>query len=346
MQKRLFLDPALPLAEAIASTFESMLVEARERAEQALDAPHESLHNYRRALRRAEAVLELAGPFLRRTPGAWLGASVARGRRKTRLLRDVDAVTHIIDALEKLELGEAPEGAAPSAEATAPSPLRMLVSAFRDELATPELVAWRLRKNLRSLAGLSSIFRSAIVWIDEEALVESVRISYRAARKAMRKAADKGTAEALHAFRKAARTLRYQLELLASRPDAAAETVDVAGQVATIVARLGDLTDIFALRAMVLSSDRETLKTSPKKVARALETLAEGRTAEIFAIAEVAFATKAGRFLRGPEVPGDDGDDAETTDAVTPSTDVCDDVTAEPVDETAATAENLAQTDD
>lgn len=361
MQKRLTIEPGLPLAEALATAFEVMLVEARDRADKALDEPHPSLHNYRRALRRAEAMLELCGPFLRKTPHAWLSISIDRARRKTRLLRDIDAVMGVIESIEKRALetrkeadgkdeeadggyetklaptpdgsaDEGPQTQAPADEANggtpavAPaSPLRALVEAFRGELATSELIAWRLRKNLRALAGLSSIFKAAVAWVDEDALVDSMRASYRDARKAKKTAAKKGTAEALYNFRKAARTLRYQLELLASRENAPLEFEAAAKDVAKIASKLGELTDIFALRAMVLSTDRETLEASPKKLARNLEELARSRTEAIFELADTVFKPKATDFLRQPEVAVADGEDADTTGATESSDDLCHD---------------------
>lgn len=345
MQRRLQLDLQLPLGDALASAFEAMLVEARARAEAAIDEPHPSLHNYRRALRRAEALLSLAAPFLRGRQRRWLEEAVAHGRRKTRLLRDLDAVSGVIellDALDALDREEEPSedanaavppetpvdqtadaapetaGAAPeTADATADTEategaasrhagLSALVDAFRGELATSELIAWRLRKNLRALAGLSAIFKAGLGYVDEASLAASARNSYRAARELLATARKKGTAEAIHAFRKGARTLRYQLELLASAEGASPDTVAASEGVARLVSMLGDLTDIFALRAIVRTTDRATLGESPKKLVKRLDAIATAKVAEIFELAGAVFAEKPKRFLATPEAVEDD----------------------------------------
>ncbi len=360
MQRRLQLDPQLPLGDALATAFEAMVVEARTRAEAAIDEPHPSLHNYRRARRRAEALLALAAPFLRGRQRRWLEDAVAHGRRKTRLLRDLDAVSGVIelldtlDALDRDEPGEemaeessppeTSEARAADSEPTAAPPaglagedgaasgedggkteesqapasrhagLMALVEAFRGELATSELIAWRLRKNLRALAGLSSIFKAGLGYVDEANLAASARNSYRHARQLLATAKKKGTADAIHAFRKGARTLRYQLELLASAETASADTIAAAEGVARLVSMLGDLTDIFALRAIVRATDRKTLGESPKKLVKRLDVVATAKVAEIFELATAVFAAKPKAFLATPEEAETDVEDGGGTD--------------------------------
>lgn len=301
------LDSSSPLAEALASAFEAYLREARHHANQAIDSPHTSLRGYRQALRRADALLDLCAPCLRERQGLWLRDSIASARRRTRLLRDLDAVGAVVEDLAELEApaasGENAEDEARPAEARSNryDGVRTLITAFKAELATTELVAWRLRKNLRSLAGLSSVFRAALGWVDEGVLLESLRASYRDARRAMRRAARKGTAPAINAFRMQARTLFHQLTLLASAPKASDELKAAAETLGHIVTQLRGLTDIFALRLMIISADKATLGQSPKKLAAKLDDLARSRTDEIFSLAGTIFAGRPSDFLSAQE---------------------------------------------
>lgn len=307
MQKQLALNPDLSLAEGLAVSFEAMLAEAHARAESALSDPQGAVHNFRRALRRAEALLDLAAPFLRKHQLAWLDTALRRARRKTRLIRDLDALAERLAELapEVDALAEDPttpsagdEGTAERAR-TPTEAILGLIDAVRGELASPELVAWRLRGNLRELAGLGPIFRAGLARFEADALVASVRETYRSARTARRTAAREGTAEALHDLRKASRVLRYQLELLASGGlgEGAGEHAD---EVRRLVSKLGELTDLFALHGLVRASDRETLGLSPRRLARGLEVLMATRTGAIFDAAEAVFALRPRDFLAGP----------------------------------------------
>jgi CHAD domain-containing protein len=303
MQKQLALNPDRSLPDALADSFDAMLAEAHARADSALTDPQGAVHNFRRALRRAEALLDLAAPFLRKHPLAWLDTALRRARRKTRLLRDLDALAERLNELRPevdALADEAPDETAGPDEAAEPrtptDAILGLIEAVRGELASPELVAWRLRANLRELAGLGAIFRAGLVRFEADALLASARETYRSARAARRKAAREGTAESLHDLRKAARVLRYQLELLASG-DLVASAEDHAAEVRQLVSKLGALTDLFALHGLVRASDRETLGLAPRRLARGLEVLMATRTGAIFDAADAVFALRPRDFL-------------------------------------------------
>jgi CHAD domain-containing protein len=322
MQKQLTLTPELPLADALATAFEAMLSEARERSDAALEAPAASVHNFRRALRRAEALLDLAAPFLRKRQLAWLDVALRRARRKTRLLRDLDALhagladlAPELDALAPAPLAETDATPEDGPRPPAPSEaIRALIEAVRGEVASPELVAWRLRGNLRELAGLGAVFRAGLGRVEAEALVESARETWRTTRKAMKEAAREGSAEALHDWRKASRVLRYQLELLGSAPALAPDVAPHLEGVRELTSRLGELTDLFALHGLVRASDRATLGMSPRKLARGLEGLVRARTSDIFSRADAVLALRPKDFLA--PAAGDVDADEEDAEAL------------------------------
>lgn len=304
MQRELVLDVEKPLAEALARALEAMIEEARVQARRALGEPADAVHQYRRALRRAEAVLDLSWPMMRKLPRKWLGRSLAHARRRTRIARDLDAVLPVVERLQELELLDARDPALAA--------LRTWLDGCRGALASDEIVAWRLRKNARALAGLAEIFQAAIhSWVDVELVLDRLRESYRTARKAWRQAADSGKAGDVHALRRATRTLRYQLELLASaRPPEPAEgeaqrpgppwlaAIALAHEAMKgLVKELGSVTDLMALQAMVDEADQEAADFDAERLATILGELTEGRIERALSVAAKAFEVPTKRFL-------------------------------------------------
>jgi len=334
MQRELVLDIERPVAEALTRALEAMIEEARKQAARAIEEPADAVHQYRRALRRAEAVLDLSWPMMRKQPRQWLERSLARARRRTRVARDLDAVLPMVGKLEALDLFAAEDGSLAA--------MRTWLEACRAELASDEIVAWRLRKNARALAGLAEIFQAAIhAWVDHELVLDRLRESYRVARKAWRQAADSGKAKDVHALRRAARKLRYQLELLASarapkavapaegagaavggdsaqasppagegpsspspsaapaRPEPAwvGAVVDLHDTVKGLVKELGAVTDLMALRAIVDEADRDSAEFDAGRLTAILGELLEGRIERALGEAERAFVVPSKRLL-------------------------------------------------
>lgn len=339
MQRELVLDIERPFAEALARALEAIIEEARRQAGRAIDEPADAVHQYRRALRRAEAVLDLSWPMMRKEPRRWLERSLGRARRRTRIARDLDAVMPMVDKIAALDLFEAEDGSLAA--------LRAWLEGCRAELASDEIVAWRLRKNARALAGLADIFQAAIhTWVDHELAIDRLRESYREARQTWKTAVASGKAKDVHALRRAARKLRYQLELLASaRPSkvdaapaggesasagqgavaaatdgaAAAAPLSDAGRaraepawlapvaalhdvVKGLVKELGAVTDLMALRAIVDEADRDSSEFDAERLVAILGELLEGRIERALGEAEKAFAVPAKRlFIAEPE---------------------------------------------
>lgn len=314
MQRELVLDTEKPVAEALSRAVEAMIEEARAQSRRAIEAPAAAMHDYRRALRRAESVLELAWPFLRKLPRQWLAKSFSRARRRTRIARDLDAALPVVDKLRELELLEAAD---PTLGA-----VRTWLEACRTELASDEIVAWRLRKNVRSLAGLAEIFASAIhAWVDVEIALESLRRSYRDARRAFRKADASRKNVDVHAFRKSVRRLRYQLELFASTkapevaiaassdegrdldPDVGGEPSwvesvrDLHRTMKSLARELGDVTDLFALRAIVDEAEVDEAGFDPERLSAILTELADGRLERVMSDAARAFEAAPKRIF-------------------------------------------------
>lgn len=289
MQRTLQLTGDRPLADQLAATFADMMDEARDRARAAVDAPGPALHDYRRAVRRAEALVSLTAPILRKRSRRLVVDGLARATRRTRTLRDLDAVLPVLGKLEAGELG--------AEDASALAALRGFIEAAQAELASSEITAWRLRKNVRSLAGLEDILKVGLhQWVEHDMLLDALRDQYRETRRRFRAARDSGRVVDLHAWRKSARTLRYQLELLASARDIDAGLGELHATFERQVKQLGQVTDLMALVIIAGDVDADVLGIDPGALVDKLEALAEARATASFLDAEALFVIKPKSF--------------------------------------------------
>lgn len=291
MQRELVLESGKSVVEGMVKAFEAMMEEARAQAKAAVESPATAVHDYRRAARRAESVVLLAWPLMRKAQRGWIREAVDKARRRTRVLRDLDAVMPVLGKLQELELDE--EGGALAA-------LEAWLEEARGDVASAELVAWRLRKNVRSLAGLGEIFAVGLhAWADTDLILESLKESYRFARKAWQKAEKTRKLDDIHAWRRAVRTLRYQLELLASRPDLdAAEALGAAHRTfKEMVKELGQVTDLIALRHIVEDAREHVVGVDWKRLLRNVDEVIGARTERLFEDARVSFAVRPRDFV-------------------------------------------------
>lgn len=138
MQHELKLDTQRGVADGVRTTFSKLMSEALAQAKRAVQSPEDAVHQYRRALNRAEALVLISWEGLRGEARRRIGFNLLRARRKTRFLRDSSAVVACLDALS-LE-GEALEAA---------WAFKAWLRSHADE-ELGEMAAWRLRKNARA----------------------------------------------------------------------------------------------------------------------------------------------------------------------------------------------------
>jgi CHAD domain-containing protein len=290
MQRELVWAADSTVIEGVGRAFSEILEEARTQGKNAVEAPASAVHEYRRAIRRAEAVAMLAAPFLRKPQRRWLMEAIGRARRRTRVLRDLDAVMPLVSELPEI---------LPEVDVSIFEGLNQWLGQCRTEVASEELAAWRLRKNVRALAGLGDIFGVGMhTWADLDMLVDSVRGTYREARRAWKTACESLCEDDVHALRRAARTLRYQLELLASREDLpAASEFDAAHRaVKGLVKAIGEVTDLMALRDIAAEAHIDA-GFDPEAMKDALEGAIASRIEDVLGRAGEVFSRRAKAFL-------------------------------------------------
>ena len=310
MQSELVLEADKSVIEGMVRAFGAILDEARAQAKAAIEQPATAVHDYRRAVRRAESVVLLASPLMRKAQLGWIRKAVTDARRRTRVLRDLDAVMPVIGKLSELDL----------ADPTALDVLKAWLEEARGEVATEELVAWRLRKNVRSLAGLAEMFAVGVhAWADYDLLIESLRESYRAARRAWAKADGSKKLDDVHAWRRATRTLRYQLELLESRGDlpASAALKTAHATFKDQVKELGQVTDLFALRGIIEDAKEHVIGVEWKPLVKGLDAVIAERLSRVFEDARVTFAVRPRDFVVLVEATDDGAKGADGAHGVT-----------------------------
>jgi CHAD domain-containing protein len=308
MQRELVLEADKSVIEGMVRAFGAILDEAKAQAKAAVEQPATAVHDYRRAVRRAESVALLASPLMRKAQRGWIRKAVMQARRRTRVLRDLDAVMPVIGKLAELDLGDP----------TALDALKAWLEEARGEVATEELVAWRLRKNVRSLAGLAEMFVVGVhAWADYDLLIESLRESYRGSRRAWAKADASKKLDDVHAWRRAARTLRYQLELLASRSDltASAELKAAHATFKDQVKELGQVTDLFALRGIIEDAKEHVIGVEWKPLMKGLDAVIAQRLERVFEDAKVTFSVRPRDFVMQAESAAEGSDNARTAEA-------------------------------
>jgi len=257
-------------------------------------------------------------------------------------LRDLDAVVPVVGRLAELGWVDSAGDGGLTGSVVA---LAAWVEACRGELASDELVAWRLRKNVRALAGLGEIFQVGLhAWVDLEVVMDSARAIYREAKAAWKQAHKSGGIDDLHALRRKTRTLRYALELLASHPELPRHEAIQAQHLAfkSFVKELGNITDLLALRDIVAEADEDLAGFDAEGLSRALGDLIESRQDRALSDAASLFSVRAREFLADPEedVQASDGADvaSASTDMASASTDTASQATETPASEMAADA--------
>ena len=291
-QHELQLDPALPLHGGLDAAFRDIIGFAGEMLALAPEDPERAVHDYRRSVRRARAMVSLLAPALSARAHEWIAGSLRAAFQGTSELRDHGV---LLPALEKV----APAFTEPAVVAQ----LQAHIAAERGVVVAAPQVARILRKRGRELSGLADNLAAHLQKkVDDEALRESLRASFAFSRDAYRRVRHTRRTKHLHAWRKAIKSLRYQLELVASgggggyaRPLRAA----------SVQARLlGEVTDTMALRDVLAALKGQLTGVDGKRALKELDRVIRARLDEAIKVAAGFYKVAVKRFVRVPE-PGE-----------------------------------------
>lgn len=193
---------------------------ARDAALQVATEPADAVHSYRKALRRARAVLSLVAHALPKRERRAVEKALQGARRSVSAIRD-----HAVapDALADAELDD-------DARATA----NLVLAQAADAQPGADEVARRLRDGAAHAVAQVEALEAALPRVLElDTIVRGIRDVYAAARSARRDARAGGDPREFHRWRRRTKELVYQLELLGKwageRTTAIAEIFDDVG---------------------------------------------------------------------------------------------------------------------
>ncbi|HEY3446991.1 MAG TPA: CHAD domain-containing protein [Myxococcales bacterium] len=274
---RLHLDERLPLPLALGWACSGAIGRAREMARTSEAEPIESVHEYRKALHRVRAVVRLVQPLVGKRCTRRCLRELHDALAGTAGFRDDDV---LLQTLEKLQ--ENGQLSKACAEAR-----RCLLAEARPRGAPRlELV---LRHGLQAISPIPERLSAELPSRLRRAEVrEAVAASYRRLRAARRRADELREDEALHAFRKRVKEIRYQLELLGG----------ATGRWATLAEELGGLTDLMLLRRWARGHRKALPKTEYRALVRELDRRIARGVDEVIEGSERRFRRKATPFVR------------------------------------------------
>jgi len=240
---RLALRRGLPLREGLLRAFKSILSVTRRAAAAAVEHPVESVHEYRKSIRRARSLVELLRPAFGKTAADGLILRLKEAFAKTGSLRDSDILLATLESL-----GGEPDGATEA--------FQRMLEAESAERPGPAETAELLKSGALDLRALPKVFDVVLpagdsIW----ELQQGLERSQRRTRQALSQTLDSYSEENFHRWRRRLKELRYQIELLSSgggRPLRAREKA-----LARLAQDVGKVTDLFVLRRRIESRAAE-----------------------------------------------------------------------------------------
>jgi CHAD domain-containing protein len=220
------------LRDALIAAFTGAIRAAERCAAAAPADPERAVHDFRKSIRRARSVVSLLRPALGRQAADGLDDELRRAFHDSSDLRDGDVLSSTLAELA----GDDAELFVEAAEITA-----RLGSPAPPEQAARIIKA--ARPILRRLpAALEVTLPRAYSTPDLEKGLER---GYRRAQQALREAAESGTEEDFHTWRKRVKELRYQVELLASTGSPPLKAREK--PLGALARELGEVTDLSVL---------------------------------------------------------------------------------------------------
>lgn len=290
----LSLDPSLAPWEGLLAAFASVLAYAADQVARAADDPARAVHEYRKSIRRARAAVRLVRPLLKEKRYLQLDGALRQAVLDTSFVRDAEVLGETIGALPR-----------EPAVAAAAAALRELVRAQQALVCTPVAIRDVLARGAERVALLPMRLAKALpARLDRAELERLLRTSYRRVRRRRRAALAARSDEAIHDWRKRAKELRYQLELLEPEPQPRERAL---GQVAK---GLGLVTDLIVLRDAVLAHADALGPAHTAALVESLERMIPARFDEVAAAAAPFFEARPQAFARAALAPapaaGDD----------------------------------------
>jgi len=280
--RKLAMRRSATLRESVLLAFTRTLRYARAVARRAPQEPEESVHEYRKSVRRARAVVSLLRPALGRKTAAAFSRELRRAFAETGSLRDADV---LLASLRLVPPGNDPER-------------KEIESALeRESRGGGEAAVRALEKGSEILKPLPQALR--VVLPDTFSMEDLDRGLSRSARRVhatLERALETRTDADFHEWRKRVKELRYQVEMLASSGSPALRKREK--KLSALAEDLGETTDLILLEAALHARiARGEIPDAPGLTGSIHSTIAE-RSGELLARGREMFASSPGDFAR------------------------------------------------
>lgn len=271
----------VPLREAVVMAFTRILGDARTAARRAPGDPVEAIHDFRKSVRRARAVVSLLRPSLGKTAAAGITSELRRAFGPTGDVRDAHI---LVDTLREV----------PSDDPARDAILRALEEEARGDSAPAGEVLHAGSRILQPLPGVLDVTLPRAYSMED--LAGGVGRGWRRTRRALKRAASTGLDADFHEWRKRVKELRYQVELLASTGSPELKRREKA--LSALAEELGRVTDLIVLRsALATRQERGSLPAAPGLMESIRLAIGE-RSRELIARGREAFADPPEEFAR------------------------------------------------
>jgi len=257
---------------------------ARRAARGAAADPVAAVHEYRKSLRRARALIAVLSPSLGKKAARGFVRRLQAAFRTTSALRDADVLLATLRAV--------PAAAEDDLERHAIE-VALELEQRRSLAETSEILA----RGLRSLAPLPGALE---ITLDPEFSTRDLERGFarsrRRERRALERARETQTDEDLHEWRKRVKELRYQVELLASTGSRQLKKREkVLGELAQ---ELGDVTDLILLEREIARRERSGEIPATAGLRDGIQRIARARSPKIRERGEALFEDNPKLFAR------------------------------------------------
>jgi CHAD domain-containing protein len=273
-----------PLRQGVLTAFARVLMISRRAARAAARDPIAAVHEYRKSLRRARAVVTLLRPCIGKPAAQGVVRHLQDAFRATSALRDADVLPATLSSLPPVPEDE------PARRAIE---LGLQLDQIRARRETAETLA-RCLPSLRALPAALDVLLSPEFSAHE--IERGLARSRRRERRALERARQTGSDEDLHEWRKRVKEVRYQVELLAS--SGTAELKKRETSLGNLARELGSVTDLTLLSRHIERRQREGAVPPATALLDRIRQSAHGRSREILERGEQLFENNPKLFAR------------------------------------------------
>jgi len=279
--KRSLIDDEAELRRVLVAEFQAAADAAREAAGNAERSAAKAVHDYRKALRRARAVLTLLGDALAKSERKAIYRALREARRALGTARD-----HAVapETVKHLPLGE-------TEQETAAAIVRAASEAMPASAEIKQLLAEGAARAAAQVEALEAALPQTVAW---SAVERGVSETYRRARRARKDA--KRSRRAFHSWRRRSKELSYQLDLLSGY--AGLRVAELSREIDGVTDTQGPAVDLIMLRDFVRTHAGSAAPDAVDNLIAGIEAQVDDLIADSRKAGRTAFSKKPRRFAR------------------------------------------------